>query len=170
MLGNSSIIKAVFLDRDGVILNDTGHYYISNPNDVIINQEVVTGLKKFQESGFLLIVVSNQSGIGKGMYSVIEADAVNLRMSELLQQSGILLNDILYCPHHPETSQCFCRKPGSILFEKAISKWKIDTMRSWMIGDQERDIKAAAGAGIKGIQLPSNTNFYKAVSNIISHA
>jgi D-glycero-D-manno-heptose 1,7-bisphosphate phosphatase len=161
--------KAVFLDRDGVILNDSGLYYITRPEDVRLNPGIPESLLRLQKAGFALLVISNQSGIGKGLYSIEEADAVNACMFALLQHHSIEIQSVLYCPHYPETGLCLCRKPDSLLFEKALSRWKIAPSLSWMIGDQERDIQASLKAGVPGLLVPKNTGIDQAVSHILQH-
>lgn len=161
--------KAIFLDRDGVILNDEGQYYIHEAGKVVINPGVMDGLGRLVRQGYGLVVVSNQSGIGKGLYGIAEADEVNQSIITLFQPHQIPFLGFWYCPHHPDQTQCFCRKPASLLFERAIGLYGIDPATSWMIGDRPRDIQAANKAGIRGILLPSNAGFQSAVDTILSH-
>ncbi len=150
--------KAVFLDRDGVINRKGGSYYIWRIEDFILNEGVIDALKIFQEKGYLLIVITNQGGIARGVFSEEDLKRLNEYMIDLLKQHGIKLSAIYYCPHHPDVSLCECRKPGTLLFEKAIKDFDIDVKSSCMIGDSEVDIEAAKKMEIKGILIPVNGN------------
>jgi D-glycero-D-manno-heptose 1,7-bisphosphate phosphatase len=161
------MIKAVFLDRDGVINNNEGRYYITEPADLLLNAGIIESLKAFINSSFHLIIISNQSGISKKLYTKEDCDRVHERLINMLSGHGISISEIYYCPHHPETENCLCRKPESLLFEKAIARFNIDADRSWMIGDSERDIIAAEKAGIKSILVGSNEDIRKYTDRII---
>ena len=150
--------KAVFLDRDGVINRKGGSYYIFREEDFLFNDGVTDALKYFTSKGFLLIVITNQGGIAKGIFTEAQLETVHRFMAEKLAASGIKITDIYYCPHHPDISVCQCRKPGSLLFEKAVAEHNIDRAGSFMIGDSEIDIKASEKARIKGILIPTNGN------------
>jgi D-glycero-D-manno-heptose 1,7-bisphosphate phosphatase len=150
--------KAVFLDRDGVINRKGGPYYIYREEDFIINEGVTEALGYLSERGFLIIIITNQGGIAKGIFTVADMESVHRYMTEKLAASGISITGIYYCPHHPDVSACECRKPGSLLFEKAIAEHIIDRAGSYMIGDSEIDTEASEKAGIKGILIPANGN------------
>jgi D-glycero-D-manno-heptose 1,7-bisphosphate phosphatase len=112
--------KAVFIDRDGVINNDSGHYYISNPDDFVLNTGVAELLLWLKSKGFLLIIISNQGGISKGIYSINDTENVHLKMNKLLMELGIVMDEVYYCPHHPDNEKCICRKPETVLIEKVL--------------------------------------------------
>ncbi len=150
--------KAVFIDRDGVINRKGKSYYIFREEEFIFNKGVFEALNYFQSKGYILIVITNQVGVAKGIYTVSQLEKLNKMLIDKLADQGIRITEIFYCPHHPDVSSCECRKPGSLLFEKAISKYEIDIKRSYMIGDTEVDIEAARKAGIKGFQIPTNGN------------
>jgi D-glycero-D-manno-heptose 1,7-bisphosphate phosphatase len=150
--------KAVFLDRDGVINYEVGDY-IMRLEDFKILPHVITGLKKLQELGFLLIVVTNQGGIAKGLYTHQTFQSMHDYLDKELEKHQIKITEVYYCPHHPITSECLCRKPGSILVEKAIAKYGIDPSLSWFIGDKQRDMDAGAAAGVKGILIEPNEDW-----------
>jgi D-glycero-D-manno-heptose 1,7-bisphosphate phosphatase len=149
--------KAVFLDRDGVI-NDGTLYYTYKVNDFTFNQGVFEGLKRLQDSGFKLIVITNQGGVAKGEYTIDDIELVHQFMKTELQERGIILDAIYYCPHHSDISQCECRKPGTLMIEQAIQKFNIDTSKSYLIGDSERDIIAAKKMGLTPIKTSKNEN------------
>lgn len=156
--------KAVFLDRDGVI-NRERDDYTYRMEDFIINEDVIDCLKIWSNIGYRIIIISNQGGIGKGIYTHEQVKMLHQFLREEFIKSGIIWTEVFYCPHHPEfTGKCLCRKPDSLLFEKAISKYGIDVEKSFMIGDKERDIQASSKAGIKGFLIEANSSLKKIVS------
>jgi D-glycero-D-manno-heptose 1,7-bisphosphate phosphatase len=150
--------KAVFLDRDGVINRKGSGYYVFREEEFFLNKGVSDALKYFISKGYLLIIITNQGGIAKGIYTTTHLEKLHNYMIQKLKAFDIVLTDIYYCPHHPDVSQCLCRKPGTLLFEQAIAKYKIDPKGSFMIGDSQIDIQAADKMKIKGILLPTNGN------------
>ena len=120
-------------------------------------------LKYFTDKGFLLIIITNQGGIAKGVYTEQQMHEVHQYMRDLLKVHGIDIAGIYYCPHHPDVSPCECRKPDTLLFEKAIKDFDIDPASSWMIGDSDVDILAAEKMGIKGILIPENGNMMELI-------
>ncbi len=148
--------KAVFLDRDGVINNDVGHYYIYKKEHFKLNENVILNLKKIQENGFLLIIISNQGGISKGIYEKKDVEKVHNFLKKIFEKNGIFLKEIYYCPHHNDFENCICRKPDSLLLEKAISRFNIDVSKSYFVGDSERDIIAGKKVGLKTIKIEKN--------------
>ena len=150
--------KAVFLDRDGVINRKGSGYYVFREEEFFLNKGVTDALKYFISKGYLLIIITNQGGIAKGIYTTTHLEKLHNYMIQKLKAFDIVLTDIYYCPHHPDVSQCLCRKPGTLLFEQAIAKYKIDPKGSFMIGDSQIDIQAADKMKIKGILLPTNGN------------
>ncbi len=148
--------KAIFLDRDGVINSDVGHYYIYKVEDFKINKGVLNSLKQFQEAGYKLFIISNQGGVAKGIYSCEDVDKVHAHLEAKLKENHICLQEIYYCPHHDSITSCECRKPSPYMINQAIEKYDIDINRSYMIGDSKRDIEAAEAAGVKGIKIEAN--------------
>ncbi len=148
--------KAIFLDRDGVINSDIGHYYIYKVKDFIINKGIVNSLKRFQEAGYMLFIVSNQGGVAKGIYSSDDVDQIHAHLEAKLLENDIRLQEIYYCPHHESVASCECRKPSPYMINQAIRKYNIDIKTSYLIGDSKRDIEAAEAAGIKGIKIEAN--------------
>lgn len=159
--------KAVFLDRDGTLNSDEGHYYIYKPEDFVLNKGVAEGLRLLQNSGFLLIVVTNQGGVAKGEYTEQDVEAVHSYMLDLFQKEAIHIDDIYYCPHHDNISLCNCRKPNSGMFEKAIKKHKLNRSHCYTIGDSKRDIEASEKAGIKGYQIEKNSSILPICKKIV---
>ncbi len=150
--------KAIFLDRDGVINRKGKSYYIFREEEFFFNKGVTDALSYFESRGYLLIVITNQGGIARGIFTESQLEKLHRHMCHKFEQAGITLTDIYYCPHHPDISDCECRKPGTLLFEKAIDKYGIDPKRSYMIGDSEIDIVAAEKMGIKAFRIPVNGN------------
>lgn len=142
--------KCVFLDRDGV-LNNEQHDYVSREEDFIIKEGVAEGLALLKKAGYLLIVVTNQAGIAKGMYS----ETLVRDFHAILQtECGGIIDDLYFAKHHPNyTSDSLLRKPDSLMLEKAMAKYQIDSTQSFMIGDAERDVKAGKKAGVKTIHI-----------------
>jgi len=159
--------KAIFLDRDGVLNSDVGHYYIYKPEHFVLNIGVVKALKKWQKDGFKFIVISNQGGIAKGTYTKSDVEKVHEKFVNLIKEHNINILDIYYCPHHNKFERCLCRKPDSLMIEKAISRYKIDVTKSYMIGDNTKDIDAAVKAGITGIKIDSNQSLLSIIDLII---
>jgi len=149
--------KAVFLDRDGVINFEPGHYTCS-AEDFIINDGLGESVKLLKESGFLVIIISNQGGIAKSLYSHDDVLEMHIKLCEYLADYQAKVDDFYYCPHHPDFTKCLCRKPGTLMFEKALAVYNIDPAQSFMIGDGDRDIEAAEKCGIKGVKVAANTN------------
>ncbi len=149
--------KAIFLDRDGVINRDRKEYTF-RAEDFVFNDGIFEALKIFQSKNFLLIVITNQAGIARGFYTHEDVNRVHEFMLEELGKQGISITEVYYCPHYNEISECICRKPNSLMVEKAIARFDIDAGRSFFIGDRKRDMEAAAGAGVKGILVDENQN------------
>ncbi|HCW07902.1 MAG TPA: D,D-heptose 1,7-bisphosphate phosphatase [Cytophagales bacterium] len=139
----------VFLDRDGVI-NEDNPNYTYRVSEFKIMDGVISSLQQLKLRGFLLVVVTNQSGIAQGIYTREQMEECHRFFQE---QSGHLIDHFYFSPDHPSVSASLSRKPNSLMFEKAIAKFKIDVTQSWMIGDKGRDIVPARKLGIKTIQI-----------------
>jgi len=150
--------KAAFLDRDGVINMDVLDY-TSKIKDFKFLPGVFEGLKALQEKGFLLIVITNQGGIAKGLYTKEDVDTLHHWMLHELEQKGIHLTEIYFCPHHDVSGKCLCRKPGSIMLEKAMARFNIDATQSFFVGDKETDVQAALNAGVNSVRTKANSDF-----------
>jgi D-glycero-D-manno-heptose 1,7-bisphosphate phosphatase len=137
----------VFLDRDGVINAERGTYTWQLPDFEII-PGVVKALELLKKTGYLIVVVTNQSGVSKGLYTKKDMEACHVYM---MKQTRHLIDDIYYATYHPEYSNSLLRKPDSLMFEKAIARHHIDPADSWMIGDNERDMIPADKLGIQTI-------------------
>lgn len=160
--------KAVFFDRDGVINNDTGHYYIHRVEDFQFNPGAVEAMKLLQEDDFRLIVISNQGGISKGIYQKEDTDRVHIFMLDELKKHNVFIDEIYYCPHHSDIENCLCRKPGSIMIEKALARFSIDPKKSYLIGDSPRDVEAGEKAGLTCFFVDKNENNYELSKSIVN--
>lgn len=145
----SGLNKCIFLDRDGVLNEELG-YQVTTAEEFKVKEGIAEPLKQLKDAGYLLIVITNQSGIAKGDYT----EAFVLECHEMIQQAiGALLDDLYFAPGHESVSKSLMRKPDSLMFEKAIAKYKIDESKSWMIGDKERDLIPAKKLGIGTVHL-----------------
>lgn len=160
--------KALFIDRDGVINNDVGHYYIYKENDFVLNNGIIEGLLKIQKHNYLIIVITNQGGIAKKKYSNIDVELVHNKMIREFSNNGIIITDIFYCPHHSDLEKCLCRKPDSLLIEKAIARYNIDVKKSFLIGDKESDINAGKKVGIQSYIVKKNTSILPIIKQILN--
>lgn len=159
--------KAVFLDRDGVLNRELGDY-VCRTEDFQVLEHNFLPLKKLQDSGYLLIVITNQGGLAKGWYTQEILDNMHMCLKEAYAANGIQLADIYYCNHHPEyNGKCLCRKPGSLMIEKALARFEIDPSRSYFIGDRERDVIAGEQAGVKGILINSDQPISEVLDQIM---
>lgn len=146
-------MKAIFLDRDGVIIHEDGNYTFKIEKVKLV-PKIYAFLKSLHNKGYLIIVISNQGGIAKKIYTKSQTNEIHAFIEKRIGKKWI--KAWYYCPHHNEVENCICRKPDSALYEKAIAKYKIDVTKSYMIGDKQRDIDAAKKVGINGILVESN--------------
>ena len=157
--------KAIFLDRDGVLIRERGDYTWLL-EDMKVNDGVVEGLQKLLKSGYKLIVISNQSGVDKNLYTKKDADYLHMHLERFFINNNIRIEEFYYCPHHPTVSNCICRKPDSLLLEKAIARFDVDPQLCWFIGDADRDIEAGIKAGVKTYKLEVNGSLSIAADKI----
>lgn len=142
--------RAVFLDRDGTIIEDTG--YLKDPARIRLLPGAAEAVARINAKGLLAIVVTNQSGIARGLLSEAEYQATERRLDELLAASGAHVDAHYHCPHLPElTGSCECRKPGTFLYRQAADRFNIDLSDSWWVGDRARDVLPAAAMGGRGM-------------------
>lgn len=148
--------KAIFLDRDGVINVERG--YTHRLEDFVILPDLIEVLKILQKRGYLLIIITNQSGIAKDLYTQADVEMLHHYLLQEFKKNDIVISEIYYCIHHPDVSRCICRKPDSLFVEKGLARFQVDPDKSYFIGDKDRDVEAAAKGGVKGIQIPSNSS------------
>lgn len=151
--------KFFILDRDGILNEDIGFIY--EVEKIIIPEGIIDILTYLTEKGYRFIVVTNQSGIARGYFTEHQVQHFHLYLQDMYKEHGIFLEDFFYCSHLPQiTGECLCRKPKSLLVEKAISKYKIDIQTSYMIGDNPRDVEAGKKAGLNTILIHSEPHAY----------
>lgn len=143
--------RAVFLDRDGTLIRDAE--YIRDPAEVELLPGAANALRRLNDAGIPVVVVTNQSGIARGFFTESDYQRVHARMEELLAaERGARIDATYFCPHHPDfTGPCDCRKPRTLLFERAATQLGLSTEGSWYLGDRLRDIQPARqllGTGI----------------------
>ncbi len=146
-VGDRKAVKALFLDRDGVINID--HGYVSRVEDFEFVDGILEFIKKAEEKGYLPIIVTNQSGIGRGYYASEDFERLTEWMIGQMREAGIKIgrDQVFYCPHDPDAG-CDCRKPMPGMFLEAAKRFGIDLENSVMIGDKPSDIEAARAAGV----------------------
>ena len=148
--GEPSRRRAVFLDRDGTIIEDVG--YLRDLDDARLLPGAAEAIRRLNQDGFLVIVATNQSGIARGILSRNEYRQTEQRVDSLLQAEGAHVDAHYFCPHLPElTGPCDCRKPGVLLYRQAAEHFDIDLQASWWVGDRVRDVLPAETFGASGI-------------------
>ena len=159
--------KAVFLDRDGTVNIYKG--FIRDQKEMELIPGIADEIRKINESGYLVIIVTNQPVIARGECTVEELERIHEKMETLLGQEGAYIDDLFYCPHHPDKGfegerieykvECECRKPKPGMLLQAAEKYNIDLAASYMIGDDERDMEAGRRAGCKVVKTEKNVAF-----------
>jgi len=159
--------KVVFLDRDGVLNKERGEYTFK-VEDFEWVTDGIEALALLAKNGFQLIIISNQGGISKNIYSKTDVLNIENAIRTPLQQNDIQILDSFYCPHHDSNEKCLCRKPKSLMLERAVAKYNIDTEESYFIGDSNRDVIAGQQIGVKGILMQANDSLLLAVQEILN--
>jgi D-glycero-D-manno-heptose 1,7-bisphosphate phosphatase len=152
------VSRALFMDRDGTVMVDVG--YPRRPDDVELLPDAPLTLARLRELGFKLVVVSNQSGVGRGLVTEAEAASVHERFVEALREGGVELDAAYYCPHAPDEG-CSCRKPSPELLHRAAADLEIELTRSFMVGDRDSDLEAGRRAGCRTIPFRSWADVYE---------
>jgi len=157
--------RAVFLDRDGVI-NVERSDYVKTIDELEIHPDFAESIKLLKNDGFLVVVVSNQSAVNRGIMTRNDVEKIHSFIQQYLKKHGTYLDGFYYCPHRPDEN-CDCRKPNPGLILKATDELNIDLKSSWMIGDKYSDIEAGKLAGCKTMKLDVNLSLKKAVQNVL---
>ena len=148
----NALPSAVFLDRDGTIIEDA--HYLSKPEQVRLIPGAADAIARANAAMVPVIVITNQSGIGRGIFTDDDHQRITARLAELLNDAGARIDATYYCPHAPDEA-CDCRKPGTLLFRKAAAENSIDLTQALYIGDKLRDIEPAFTLGGHGVLIPS---------------
>jgi D-glycero-D-manno-heptose 1,7-bisphosphate phosphatase len=159
------MLRLVLLDRDGVLNRELGGY-VTNVADFEVLPHVVPNLLRLKNMGCKFIVITNQGGIARQLYDHHTLQHIHNKLENELAAHDLRFEEIYYCPHHPDLSLCLCRKPGSSMVEKALARFGISAHEAVMIGDTERDVEAARGAGVKGYRINSNEDWSRVVDEL----
>jgi D-glycero-D-manno-heptose 1,7-bisphosphate phosphatase len=166
----SSLRPAVFFDRDGVLNHDVG--FAHRPDQITWIDGAVAAVTKLNQLNFLVFVVTNQSGIARGLYTEANVTALHTWMTADMADQGARIDAFQYCPHFPEGSVatysqiCTCRKPAPGMILSLMSMWPVDRGKSFLIGDRDTDIAAATAAGIRGLLFPGG-NLLRFVDQVL---
>lgn len=160
---------AVFLDRDGTIIREYGHFW--EPAKIELIPGAAAGIRRLKGAGFLAIVTTNQSGIARGIFDEHQFWIGERRLEELLAAEGLKLDAVYFCPHHPTQGDtpyrqaCDCRKPKPGMILRAAREYGIDLARSFMVGDSPVDVGAGKAAGVRVVKL--ETTYGRGVSDLV---
>jgi D-glycero-D-manno-heptose 1,7-bisphosphate phosphatase len=146
---------AIFLDRDGVVIEDA--HYLASPEQVRLVHGSADAIAALNRAGWPVVVVTNQAGVARGLFTELAVEAVHAHLSEQLASYGARVEAYYYCPHHPAGEveayrvACECRKPKAGMLLRAADELGLDLERSWMVGDRESDLEAGAAVGARTI-------------------
>ena len=158
-------LKTFFVDRDGVI-NQERSDYVKSISELEIYPNVAKNIKLLKDAGFLVVVITNQSAVNRGIITHEMINQIHNSIQDNLKKHGTFLDGFYYCPHIPNEN-CNCRKPKPGLLQKAILELNIDLNSSWMIGDRDSDVEAANSIGCKAIKISDVFSFDNAIGKIL---
>ena len=158
--------KAIFLDRDGVI-NKERKDYVKTVSELEIFENISWCVKELKQRNFLVIVITNQSAINRGLTTVEQIKNIHSHIQEFLKKSNVQIDGFYFCPHRPDEN-CSCRKPKPGLILNASNDFDIDLQSSWMIGDNESDVLAGQQAGCNTIQIKNNNELVDVIKQILN--
>ena len=159
---------AVFFDRDGTLIADTG--YLNNPSQIKLFSKTAGALKSLRKAGFYLFVVTNQSGVARGYFSEAQVKKVHQSLRRMLKVKGAKIDAFFYCPHHPQgkvksfSKKCDCRKPSPGMVKQALKRYSVDLKKSYVVGDKLDDVLLAKNAKVAAGLLVRTGNGRKSES------
>lgn len=153
----------VFLDRDGTTNRDTG--YIKTPDELQIFPGAVEAVARLKQAGARVVMITNQSGVGRGLFSIETLGTIHARLRAVFEAGGAPFDGLYYCPHHPDDG-CACRKPGTVMVERAVADLGLDVSHAYVVGDQRRDIDLARRIGAKGILVTTGPTSAQALEEL----
>ncbi|MCQ2070360.1 MAG: HAD family hydrolase, partial [archaeon] len=156
--------KYIMVDRDDTLCADGP--YCSDPKNMHSFPDVPASIKRLNDAGYEVIMITNQSGIGRGYFTLEQLNAVNAELLRQIEAEGGKIKDIFYCPHTPD-EKCGCRKPEIGLGLQAIAKYGFDPKESWMIGDKDKDVQFGERLGARAIMVGPEKSFSQAVDEIL---
>lgn len=159
---------AAFLDRDGTLIRDV--HYLSDPALAKLLPGAANAVRRLNEAGWPVVVVTNQSGVARGYFTMAEYERVERRVNQLIEEGGGFVDATYVCPHHPDfTGPCECRKPGTLLFRQASEALDLDLAASWYVGDKLRDVSPATTLGGRGILVASDHTPAEEIASARAH-
>jgi heptosyltransferase-2 len=144
---------AVFLDRDGTLNED--HGYVTSPEQLVIFSGVPEALARLNKMGFQVILVTNQSAIGRGLLTIHDLQHIHQKLADILRAHGGHIDEVYVCPHHPDEG-CACRKPQVAMIKQAAERFSLDLSQCFFVGDKCSDLEAAHKAGVTGVLVLSS--------------
>ena len=156
----------VFLDRDGTVNHDSG--YITSPTELVLLPGVVEGIARLKQGGSRVVLITNQSGIARGLFTEDDLSMIHRKLERELEMQGVSLDGIFFCSHHPDDA-CQCRKPKPGLIQQAIQQLNLNVSRSYYVGDKVIDMKLANTVGSKAVLVMTSGFSQEAVQAIENH-
>ena len=153
----------VFLDRDGTLNVDTG--YVKSPDDLTVLPGVGAALARLKQAGARLVVVTNQSGLGRGYFTSRDLEAIHSKLRLVLAEDGVTLDGLYFCPHHPD-DHCNCRKPARGMIDRAHAELQVDLSRAYVIGDSVRDVELAKQVGAQSLLVMTGPSGAEALADL----
>lgn len=156
--------RCVFIDRDDTIAKDVP--YCDSPDKFHLFPGVPEQIKRLNDAGFLVVMITNQSGIGRGYFTEDTLKKIHKKMTSEIESAGGHLDAIYYCPHRPDEN-CACRKPKTLMGERAVKDFDIDVAESFMIGDSDADMNFGKSLGCSTVRVSENFSFRDAVDEVL---
>ncbi|MCS6317874.1 MAG: lipopolysaccharide heptosyltransferase II [Nitrospira sp.] len=153
----------VFLDRDGTLNVDTG--YVKSPDDFTVLPGVGAALARLKQAGARLVVVTNQSGLGRGYFTSKDLEAIHGKLRLILAEDGVTLDGLYFCPHHPD-DRCNCRKPARGMIDRALAELQVDLSRAYVVGDSVRDVELAKQVGAQSLLVMTGPSGAEALADL----